>query len=399
MPSPSTTLAARSVAVVAPHDGGDPAIRSRAPPRPAPPSSGRKANRAGACAPMRHPASRPHGPSKAAAARSIANVVSAASTAASGSAPVPTSASRRRSIRPVSSRPARTSGSSSSAVRKATFVPTPCTTVSPSARRSRAMRLGPVRRPGDHLREHRVVVGRDLEAGDDRAVHPHALALRQHDAEHPAACGKESGRRVLGVEPRLHGMAVEPDLAELEPLAGRHPQLLLHEVDAGDELGDRMLHLQPRVHLEEEELVRRIRRHDELDGAGAGVADAPRGLAGGCADPLPGRRVEQRRRRLLDDLLVAALQAALPLAERDDGAVRVGEHLHLDVPRRGHVPLDEERVVAERARRLAPGRGDRGGRILAGASRRACPCRRRPRTASAAQAARSPGSRRAGPRR
>ena len=41
--------------------------------------------------------------------------------------------------------------------------------------------------------------------------------------------------------------------------------------------------------------------------------------------------VEQRRRRLLDDLLVAALQAALALAEMDHVAVRVGEHLHLDV--------------------------------------------------------------------
>ena len=34
------------------------------------------------------------------------------------------------------------------------------------------------------------------------------------------------------------------------------------------------------------------------------------------------------------DLLVAALQAAFALAEVDDVAVRVGEHLHLDVPGR-----------------------------------------------------------------
>ena len=64
--------------------------------------------------------------------------------------------------------------------------------------------------------------------------------------------------------------------------------------------------------------------------------------------------VDDRRRRLLDDLLVAALQRALALAEVDDRAVRVGEHLHLDVPRALEVALDEHAVVAERGLRLAP---------------------------------------------
>jgi hypothetical protein len=37
--------------------------------------------------------------------------------------------------------------------------------------------------------------------------------------------------------------------------SGRDVQLPQHEVDAGDLLGDRMLDLQPRVHLQEEGLV------------------------------------------------------------------------------------------------------------------------------------------------
>ena len=41
--------------------------------------------------------------------------------------------------------------------------------------------------------------------------------------------------------------------------------------------------------------------------------------------------VDGRRGRLLDDLLVAALDRALPLEEVDDVAVLVGEDLHLDV--------------------------------------------------------------------
>ena len=48
-------------------------------------------------------------------------------------------------------------------------------------------------------------------------------------------------------------------LGERERLAGGDPQLLLDEVEAVDELGDRVLDLQARVHLEEEELARRRR--------------------------------------------------------------------------------------------------------------------------------------------
>ena len=68
-------------------------------------------------------------------------------------------------------------------------------------------------------------------------------------------------RRVLGVQPRLDRVAARDErrLAEREPLARRDPQLLLDEVDAVDELGDRVLDLQPGVHLEEEELAARRR--------------------------------------------------------------------------------------------------------------------------------------------
>ena len=44
-------------------------------------------------------------------------------------------------------------------------------------------------------------------------------------------------------------------------------------------------------------------------------------------------------------------------------AVLVGQHLDLDVPRGGDQALDEQGVVAERAARLAPGRGDGVGEV------------------------------------
>src|SRR5262249_32070141 len=60
-----------------------------------------------------------------------------------------------------------------------------------------------------------------------------------------------------------------------------------------------------------------------------------------------------RRRRLLEHLLVAALQRALALAEREHVPVRVADHLHLDVPRARQEALDEHAVVAEAGRGLA----------------------------------------------
>ena len=66
----------------------------------------------------------------------------------------------------------------------------------------------------------------------------------------------------------------------------------------------------------------------------------------------PRRLVEERRRRLLDHLLVAALDRAFALAEIDDVAVLVAEHLDLDMAGIDDELLDEDPVVAEGGRRL-----------------------------------------------
>jgi hypothetical protein len=56
--------------------------------------------------------------------------------------------------------------------------------------------------------------------------------------------------------------------------------------------------------------------------------------------------------RLLDELLVAPLDRALALAEVHDAAVRVGQHLDLDVARLDHGSLEVDRRVAEGRTRL-----------------------------------------------
>src|SRR2546421_307936 len=83
------------------------------------------------------------------------------------------------------------------------------------------------------------------------------------------------------------------------------------QIDPGDELGHRMLDLQPRVHLEEVKAL--VLPGDELNGACAvvahGLCERDRLLAHLLAD----RGVEQRRWRFLDDFLVAALDRAFAL--------------------------------------------------------------------------------------
>ncbi len=118
-----------------------------------------------------------------------------------------------------------------------------------------------------------------------------------------------------------------------------------------DRLRDRVLDLEPGVQLDEGE--RAVRPDEELERAGVAVADVPARALGGGLHLLAQLVVERGRRRLLDQLLVAALHRALALAAREDVAVVVAEHLDLDVARRRDDLLDVERAVAERRLRLA----------------------------------------------
>src|ERR1041385_6077037 len=141
---------------------------------------------------------------------------------------------------------------------------------------------------------------------------------------------------------------VDPSLVVAEGLAGGDADLRAHEVDAVHLLGHRVLDLEAGVDLVEVEL-RRLGVADvveELGGAGIPVADLLGQLAHGGADADAVLVVEGGAGRLLDELLVAALHAALALAEVDDVAVLVGEELELDVARLLDELLDEDLAAA-----------------------------------------------------
>src|SRR5262245_6384288 len=106
-----------------------------------------------------------------------------------------------------------------------------------------------------------------------------------------------------------------------------------------------MLDLQPRVHLDE---VEASVGEEELERSGAAIADRFAGAARRLLHLLPELRRDGRRRRLLDHLLVSALNRAVALAERQNGAVAVADDLDLDVPGIDESLLGVEAVIAER---------------------------------------------------
>ena len=146
-------------------------------------------------------------------------------------------------------------------------------------------------------------------------------------------------------------------MAEAEALARRDPELLPDDVDPRHHLRHRMLDLQPGVHLEEVEVP--VAVHEELHGPGVDVADGRGQPAGRLAHARAHGLVHERRRRFLDELLVAPLDRALALAEVDDGAVGIGEDLDLDVAWLGEVALDVDGAVAEGGDGLRPRQAQR----------------------------------------
>ena len=215
----------------------------------------------------------------------------------------------------------------------------------------------------DELGDHAVVGLRDGVALDEAGVDAHVgVGRRRGEVHQPARVREEAAVRVLGVDAGLDGGAALADarldlvLRQRQPLAGRDPELPLDQVGARHHLADGVLDLQARVHLHKVEGAR-VLVQDELDGAGADVADGQRRRARLVPQVAAGGVVEPRRGALLEDLLVAALHAAVALAQRDAVAVAVGEDLHLDVARAHHVLLDQHHLaaVAEAGARLGAG--------------------------------------------
>ena len=199
----------------------------------------------------------------------------------------------------------------------------------------------------DQLRDHRVVEPAHLVARLDPGVDAHARPGRLAVRGDPARRGQEAARDVLRVDPAFERVPADHDvvLRDRERLARGDEDLLADKVDPGDELGHGVLDLDPRVHLHEEVLA--VPGQEPLDRPGRAVSRRACGVDRDAADPRAERVVDRRRGRLLDELLVASLDRAVPLAEVDHVPVPVREHLDLDVARILDEPLDVDGRVGE----------------------------------------------------
>jgi len=129
-------------------------------------------------------------------------------------------------------------------------------------------------------------------------------------------------------------------------LASRLAEHPFDEIDAEYCFRHRVLHLEPGVDLEEVEfLAGGI--VDELDGAGGGIADRLPERDSRRMQAGPDRIGQTGSRRFFDDLLVAPLQRAVPLAERNHLPLAVAEDLYLDMARLGDETLEIDTGVAE----------------------------------------------------
>ena len=131
------------------------------------------------------------------------------------------------------------------------------------------------------LHQQRIVKRRDDRAGvAHAAVEPNAETARRAIGQNLAVIGHEFVFRIFGRDAALHGETVARNVVLLR--ANRFParaarglarsDLRAHQIDAGDDFGDRVLDLDARVHLDEEPFVR-VEIVEKFDRAGVVVAD------------------------------------------------------------------------------------------------------------------------------
>ena len=270
------------------------------------------------------------------------------------------SAATRRSSQPVSAVPAITSGRSSRSSRNALFVVPPRTTTVVSARARRNRALASARsRP-------QPMTLAIIESYSAAMTSPSATPV---STRIPGPDGSISSSTVpgAGAKPRSGSSALSrasiawPDAgggsrSRRPPAATWSCSLTRSRPVVASVTGCSTC--RRGVDLEERE-GRSSGLVEELDGAGVAIAGGTGQVDSRGPELALLLGAEGRGARLLDQLLVAALDRAVAHARCPDGAVVVGDDLNLDVARAGDQALDEDRRVAEASAAPRPARARR----------------------------------------
>ena len=208
---------------------------------------------------------------------------------------------------------------------------------------------------GDDLAQHRVIERADCLAFDQAMVDPHAALQRRLPGGDAAGLWEKTLGRVFGVQAHFHGMAVELHLllSQRQRQSFGDVQLPGHQIEAGDQFGHRVFHLQPGVHLQKVKLPARIQQ--ELHGASADVIHRATRLERRFAHGLAQLGGHHRAGRFLDDFLMATLDRTVALAKVDQVAVLVAEQLNLDVTRVDQRLFEDQFVTAKPMQRFGAG--------------------------------------------
>ena len=152
---------------------------------------------------------------------------------------------------------------------------------------------------------------RDRVARVSMAIHANTAPARRVIHFNPARRRTKIIKGILGVDPAFDRMPphLEVLLRNPQRFPHRDHDLQFHQVDARDFLGNRMLHLNALVNLQEIKVPRLI--HNKLHRARIRIlrllSNADRGPAHFLPEVLKLAMFQQGRRRLFDYLLVPAL--------------------------------------------------------------------------------------------
>ena len=224
------------------------------------------------------------------------------------------------------------------------------------------------------LHQHRIEMRTDLRTGVHRAtVQPDTRTTSGTISSDRTHIRAEPIGRILSGDPALHRRATDTQLILdqtqiLQGLSGGNTDLRAHQIHVRDLFSDRMLHLNPGIHLDEHMLTSTLTGSLQQKFHRARIAVAHRLSEGDrvAVQRLTHLIIEIRRRSNLDHLLVPALQRTIPLKEVDHITGTISEHLDLNMARPHHRLLQKDRRIAERRISLVHRLAQRTGQSIRG---------------------------------